>query len=267
MQGSRRQAPVSDFPRGFVTGLCVVLAFACERDGARPLRAVEIETRGAMAVAADDVGNDCEDVADGRICWDGSCPLGVCVVERTLPEAPAASEMGFRCVGVGTGRRCLDRLQLAGEFRCQDSVCRQSGPRLPDPGDWRCTETAGVVVCGGGEAAAGVPEAPEHPGWRCGKRGDERVCIDTSPDYPDGKPKHWTCRYEAGPPLERICERSLEPRPRFFDPCSARAPCIDGSLCASAGCILPKPVPACLFDRDCSGGVCRFGSCARRDGR
>ena len=206
---------------------------------------------------------DCADVETLRVCWDGGGPR---VVKRPLP-APSptpASAMGWRCTGSGAARACASRVASAPPFVCRGESCWQLHPRMPDDGEWQCADSAGATVCTGGERAAGVAAAPADPGWFCGtRRGAEpgaRVCVDLSPDFPDGRAKGWRCHtiYE-GPPL-RICARDSAAH-TLAESCDAGHPCVDGSRCADGWCVPERPAPACWLPEDCPGGRCRFGSC------
>ncbi len=122
--------------------------------------------------------------------------------------------MGWRCAGQGAVRRCVDRTAGAPAFVCNGGLCRQAHPRQPDDGEWSCADSGGATVCRGGERAAGVAAAPADPAWLCGtlRAGaatlplGRRVCVDLSPDFPDGEMSGWRCRtlYE---PLRRECAR------------------------------------------------------------
>jgi len=130
----------------------------------------------------------------------------------------------------------------ASAFVCRDGVCRQTQPRLPDNGEWRCAERGRVVWCAGGEAAAGVVPSATDTRFSCGpRRGHEgeRVCIDRSPDYPDDAPYHCSFEQELG--TVRVCKS-------------------DGS--ATAFVALPAHAkPMCWLDRDCAAQRCDRGTC------
>ena len=174
---------------------------------------------------------------------------------------PAASPLGWRCPPGAA--RCIDRADLSAPFDCTSARCLQTHPVMPDDGEWTCGETAGVTLCTGGEAAAGVAPAGIAPGWVCGdrrgKQGD-RVCRDASPDFPDGKPTGWRCFY-GGPALpQRECVHDTQNHV-VGDACDARNPCVDGALCREGVCVLPHRVPTCWVDADCGDSACRFGNC------
>ena len=184
------------------------------------------------------------------------------LADVSRPTARASSALGWRCPP--GAKACLDRASLAPPFRnCDNDRCVQLHPGLPDDGEWTCGETAGVTLCTGGEAAAGVAPTGLAPGWRCGARriaGADRICIDASPDFPDGKPTGWRCFYD-GPALpNRVCVR--DPRNHSIgDACDTGRPCVDGALCRAGICALPNRAPTCWLDADCPSGPCRFGNC------
>lgn len=243
-------------------GICSVLA-SCNR-GAR----VQAESFDSWPVPANgDRGVVCADVGELRACWGEAargCELGICAVPRSLPPF-LPSALGWRCVGSGAERRCRDRRQGAAVFECKDARYTERHPRFPDSGEWTCADAAGAVVCLSGAPAAAVPSASIDAGFFCGlRRGSttgERVCVDLSPDFPDGKSSGWKCRFEQqGAPL-RICEG--DPNAHVLgDTCDAAHPCVDGARCVSGRCLPPAPAPSCWLDADCgSGARCRFGSC------
>jgi hypothetical protein len=130
----------------------------------------------------------------------------------------------------------------ASPFVCAGDVCTQRHVRLPDDGEWRCAEREGVVWCAGGEQAAGVVPASAVRGYRCGERRGaslgERVCVDASPDYPDGGAARFRCRFEQEHGVVRSCTRAAStPRP-----------------------LSPGVAPNCWVDTDCSVR-CDRGSC------
>ncbi len=232
------------------------LILACQRNApAVP------ERRFEWPVPADDGDESCADVADLRACWRAG---NAHVVVRPLPGYPAASAMGWRCIGAGRDRRCRDRSGEAPRFTCDGSRCSQRHARLPDDGEWSCADAAGAVVCTGGGEAAGVVAVPgrQAAGWLCGKRnhGGETVCVDLSPDFPDGQPRGWRCRTVHTGAATRLCER--DPGAHVLgDVCDRQRPCVDGSQCTAGRCVPDLPRPACFFDGDCVGGACRFGTC------
>jgi hypothetical protein len=125
-------------------------------------------------------------------------------------------------------------------------------------------DSAGTTICTGGERAAGVAPAPRDPAWFCGVRHGglphERVCVDLSPDFPDGRAHGWRCHTLYEGPLRRICERDPDAH-TLGDACDRGHPCIDGARCAEGRCLPERPAPACWWQEDCPGGRCRFGSC------
>jgi hypothetical protein len=118
--------------------------------------------------------------------------------------------------------------------------------RLPDDGEWRCAELDGVVLCAGGEPAAGVVSAGAASGYRCGERRGsprrERVCVDPTPDYPPGEPSRYRCRFSSVHGLTRECQ----PRQSGAAVVVAR---------------LPARAPDCWLDADCTGR-CEHGFCS-----
>jgi hypothetical protein len=144
----------------------------------------------------------------------------------------------------------------------------QRHPRFPDDGEWTCAETGGAVVCSGGDAPAGVAINVTDPRWSCGKRrrsarppeDNERVCVDFSPDFPDGRAHGWRCGYTSEHGVTRVCERGSTEH-ALGEPCDPAHPCLDGLACLNGTCVPEKSDPACAFDRDCDSGVCRFGTC------
>jgi hypothetical protein len=210
---------------------------------------------------AEEVGL-CADVGALRACWDGDEPR---LVARHLPRAAAGSPMGWRCAGQGSARRCVDRRAGAPAFTCAGTLCLQTHPRQPDDGEWSCADSAGATICRGGERPAGVAKAPPDPAWICGtlRAGAAlpiggRVCVDLSPDFPDGEMSGWRCRtsYE---PLRRECAR--EAAAVLTVACDSAHLCVDGSRCVGARCLPRRPAPDCAFDSDCPGRRCRFGTC------
>jgi hypothetical protein len=228
---------------------------AC-RGGAQP------PAQGAEA------GADCADVETLRVCWRGA---DAHVVERAVPAragAPGApqSPMGWRCIGAGSGRRCASRAESAPAFACAGDRCEQPHPRMPDDGEWQCADSAGATICTGGERAAGVAAAPVDSGWFCGaRRGAEagsRVCVDLSPDFPDGRPPGWRCTTLHDGPARRVCTRDPDAH-TLAETCDRAHPCVDGSRCADGRCVPERPSPACWLESDCGGvGRCHFGSCS-----
>jgi hypothetical protein len=141
----------------------------------------------------------------------------------------------------------------ASPFVCAGDVCTQRHVRLPDDGEWRCAERAGVVWCAGGEQAAGVVPASAARGYRCGERRGasprERVCVDASPDYPDGGVALFRCRFEQEHGVVRSCTRA---------PSSAGASPNDMS--GAPGPVTRGAAPNCWVDADCPVR-CDRGTC------
>ena len=183
---------------------------------------------------------DCADVQTLRVCWDGAGPH---VVARP-PAAPG------RAPGPA--------------FACTGTRCEQRHPRMPDDGEWQCSDSAGATVCMGGERAAGVARSAAEPAWFCGVRrgaaAGARVCVDLSPDFPDGRAPGWRCRTVYDGPPRRVCDRDPAAH-TLAETCDRAHPCVDGSRCAEGWCVPERPAPACWLDTDCPGGRCRFGSC------
>jgi hypothetical protein len=190
------------------------------------------------------------------------------VVKRPVPASASAPAMGWRCVGGGAARTCTSRATSAPAFACDGSRCEQRHPRMPDDGEWQCTDSAGATVCMGGERAAGVAPGPapdrSDAGWFCGARrgGDpgSRLCVDLSPDFPDGRARGWRCRTLHDGPARRVCERDAAVH-TLAETCDPGHPCVDGSRCAEGWCVPERPAPSCWLQTDCPGGRCRFGSC------
>ena len=155
-------------------------------------------------------------------------------------------------------------------FVCSGDRCVQRYPRLPDDGQWTCSDMGGAAVCSGGDPPAGVPLNVADRAWTCGqRRGDagprgerERVCVDLAPDFPGGAAHGWRCHYASNEGIVRVCDRDLTAH-AIGDACDARAPCLDGLRCISGRCTPDPPSPSCILDRDCDDAVCRFGSCWR----
>jgi hypothetical protein len=205
-----------------------------------------------------------------RVCWSDARAAEV--VPRPVPREPAASGMGWRCAWPGPARACVDRRAGAPAFSCDGGRCRQAHARRPDDGEWTCVDTAGAEVCLFEGAVAGVTLAPADPAWLCGPRRTVaarlpaqgipagRVCVDLSPDFPDGDAAGWRCRAENGPAPARVCERGAAAG-SLGAACDRARPCVDGALCASGRCVPARPAPSCWLDDDCPNGACRFGTC------
>jgi hypothetical protein len=206
-------------------------------------------------------------LTDLRVCWDASrksCPNGICVAPLPAPSERAPSALGWRCAGSGAARTCRDRQAGVGAFARDGEVWLQRHPRLPDDGEWSCSEMGGAVICSGGDAPAGVASNVADVAWFCGRRrgaaGAERVCVDFAPDFPDGHAQAWRCRYASEHGTSRVCERDRGVH-QLGDECRAASPCLDGVRCIEGRCVPERPEPSCAFDRDCGTGVCRLGTC------
>jgi hypothetical protein len=254
-----------------VTVACVFAAsaLACRR---APVAVAARRIEAPIPTPARDTSPSCADVGAWRACWTGA--LVAELVPRTVPAGPAASPMGWRCAWPGAARLCVDRRADVPLFTCAGDRCTQAHARRPDDGEWTCVDTAGATLCLGGGRAAGVAPAPADPAWICGARrqptwpsartlggaGDERICVDLSPDFPDGDATGWRCRAQNGAAAGRVCERGAAAG-SLGQPCDRARPCVDGAVCAAGRCVPARPKPSCWLDDDCPGGACRFGTC------
>ena len=250
---------------GRATFVTLVFVAACGSN-ARPPRGTTVR------VTSTDATKTCADLTSLRVCWNAdekTCHGGICAVPLPLPAGPAPSPLGWRCSGNGSARTCTDRRKGPGPFVGDGVRWVQGHPRMPDDGEWTCSEMAGATVCSGGDAAAGVAANVTDEAWICGvRRGTaprERVCVDFAPDFPDANAHGWKCIYATEPSVARICERDREAH-ALGDPCSEHEPCLDGVTCLEHRCVPDPPDPSCVFDRDCAAGVCRLGTC-RESGR
>jgi hypothetical protein len=218
----------------------------------------------------------CVDVGTLRACWSDA--RAAVLVPRPVPPRPASSPLGWRCAWPGPARLCVDRRADVPAFACAGARCTQAHARRPDDGEWTCVDVAGAVLCESAGRAAGVAPAPPDPAWLCGaRRGaatpepghighragappETRVCVDFSPDVPDGDLAAWRCRSENEVVPARVCERGAAPG-ALGVACDGMRPCVDGALCASGRCVPARPAPSCWIDDDCPGGACRFGTC------
>jgi len=241
----------------------LALAFAGCQSGAGS--GARVERAAQWSAPADDVGEPCADVSDLRVCWPSETPV---LVARTVPPFPAPTAPGFRCTGSGAARTCASRDALAGGFVCDHATCAQRDARQPDEGEWTCSDEAGIAVCVGGERGAGVSSAGTEPGWMCGDRHGAadglggRVCVDLSPDFPDGRAAGFRCRWSYDHGVARLCARDDKAH-GAGDACDAGRPCVLGMTCAAGRCVPPRPRPSCALDADCRSGVCLFGSCGK----
>jgi hypothetical protein len=254
-------------PRSLPAATLVAVAVACvlsacRRSPAAPAAAPRLDV--PIPVAASEPDLPCVDVGALRVCWSGA--RAAALVARPVPGPPASSPMGWRCAG----RLCVDRRADAPAFTCAGDRCTQPYARRPDDGEWTCVDSAGAVICESAGSPAGVAPAPPDPAWICGarrvaptggpRRAASRVCVDFSPDFPDGDASAWRCRSENGPSPRRVCERGAAPG-ALGVACDRARPCVDGALCVSARCVPARPGPSCWLDDDCLGGACRFGTC------
>jgi hypothetical protein len=134
---------------------------------------------------------------------------------------------------------------------------------MPDAGEWLCVEMDGVAYCKSEGEAAGVERGAADPGFVCGARrghGDERICVDLSPDAPP-ESSAFRCRFSyATGRAERVCKPS--DAPLIGARCAGGAPCPEAAWCVAGVCLPPRPEPACWLDADCGEGQrCRWGSC------
>jgi len=244
--------------RSALLGALLALALPACRSRHAP---APIEAATRWPVPSSDDGDSCEDVIDVRVCWDAR---GVHRVARSLPPFPPPTPLDFRCVGSGSARVCEGRV---GAFECSEGTCTQKHPRQPDDGEWSCADDRGATVCVGSVPPAGVLAEAVALGWMCGPRRvhrpdplGERVCVDLSPDFPNGSRSLITCRWDYEHGVRRVC--SLDPQAHATgDPCDGAHPCVRGTLCADARCVPPEPHPSCWLDRDCGEGSCDFGTC------
>jgi hypothetical protein len=248
---------------------------ACRRAPPPAAAAPRLET--PIPVPASEPKLPCADVGTLRVCWsDGRVAA---LVARPVPARAASSPLGWRCAWPGLARLCVDRRADVPAFSCEGDRCKQAHARRPDDGEWTCVDAAGAEVCESAGRAAGVAPAPGDAAWICGARraaarGDgvaandadgPRVCVDFSPDLPDGDIAAWRCRAVNGPAPVRVCERGAGPG-ALGVACDRARPCVDGSLCAAGRCVPARPAPSCWLDDDCPGGACRFGTCREEAG-
>lgn len=117
-----------------------------------------------------------------------------------------------------------------------------------------------------GTQPAGVMTGRPAPGWACNLRlgqdagTDDRVCVDLSPELPEGATRGWACHYQHSPE-RRICRRDPE-APAVGKACTDETTCVEGTRCTAGRCMPATPAPGCWLDADCGGtGRCFFGSC------
>ena len=144
-----------------------------------------------------------------RVCWDGGGPR---VVKRPLP-APRRPARRWAGAASAAARRAPAR---AARPRHQRSSARgplpAAHPRMPDDGEWQCTDSAGRDLCMGGERAAGRGAPARRPGWFCGARrgGDPGARASASicrPTFPTARAPGWRCRTLYDGPARRVCDR------------------------------------------------------------
>jgi hypothetical protein len=251
----------------------LVAALACRRAPPGPARAPRLETPVPVPTAEPRL--PCADVGALRACWSDA--RAAALVPRPVPAASASSAMGWRCAWPGPARLCVDRRADVPPFSCAGARCTQAHARRPDDGEWTCVDSAGAEVCLEVARAAGVAAAPADPAWICGARRaprasspatarreqekkSERVCVDLSPDVPDGDLGAWRCRADNGAAPTRVCERGSSDG-ALGVACDRARPCVDGALCAGGRCVPARPAPSCWLDDDCPSGACRFGTC------
>lgn len=251
--------------RGTRALLALLSLCACEPAAtSEPVRVDQLHVR------APDLSDDCHDLggarAGARVCWGGACPKGEsCLVERPLPPFEAESPMGWRCVGAGLERSCIARSKGVGAFFCSGERCVQHQPRVPDAHEWSCADALGAQLCLREARASGLLETQTLPGFVCGERSiqgqrtGQALCIDFSPDFPDGHAEHWDCRYEGAPSLGRICTRK---RTRGLGAaCDGERRCPSGAVCARGHCVPGPPKLSCWLDSDCASRRCLLGTC------
>lgn len=249
-------------------------ALAC---GEKPDAVSTASARSTWSAPAKDATTRCADVGDVRVCWGQEahgtdCDHGICVRAAPLPEVPAPDPLGWRCSGSLTERMCAPRSQKSALFRCAGTRCIEPHPRSPDDGEWSCIDSAGAVVCLGGQTPAGVAVGAPDTAWQCAPRRasttarpsasntSETICVDFSPDFPDGVPRRWKCHYDREGVPARVCERDAQAHV-LTDVCSADKPCVDGAECVAGRCVPAEPHPSCWLDADCPSRACRFGTC------
>jgi hypothetical protein len=126
-------------------------------------------------------------------------------------------------------------------------------------------DAAGAALCRAISGPAGVSpvSSDDRAPWHCGPRGGheaELVCVDLSPDVPDGDALAWRCEYDLRRGIRRTCAR--EEGPRLGAACDGDGACPEGALCVARRCVPPSLSPSCWLDADCGAGrACRFGSC------
>ena len=246
---------------GALVALVVLLGCGEEPATLSPLERADPEGR-VPTPASVDAGERCSDVGEVRACWTSArgprCEDGVCLVPRPTPPGPALR--GWRCEGAGEARTCVDRARLGSPMACEGDACEQRHPHLPDPGQWECADDHGLVVCRLLAEAAGVPASPRSPGWTCGERrgaGGE-LCVDASPDRPDGE--GWSCRFDHEGGERRRCEREASAK-MIGGACDSARGCPRSALCVQGRCLPLTLAPECWTDEDCGRGECALARC------
>lgn len=240
---------------GWIGAIALTACGSPARESTRPA------VRSELEAPALDPTPRCADVRSVRVCWDQR-GRATSAVRATFPGAEV-SPLGFRCVGAGAERRCSDRSRDASGFGVRGTARVQRVPRLPDDGEWECSESAGAMVCRGGERPSGVAPGGKAEGFFCGPRRaqgkspGERICVDLSPDFPPGATADTRCRFEG---TARVCETANDVH-SLGDACDAGHPCVDGARCVAGWCAPRAPDPSCWNPSDCDQGTCRFGSC------
>lgn len=240
---------------------CAALAVAChEATGSD----AGIAKSTGFRTPSRDASGACWDVGNARACY--ASEQRARLVERTIPSFPARSKRGWRCTGSGEQRTCRDRSEDAAEFHCTGDVCIQPHARVPDAHEWTCADAGGASLCLSKALASGVVSTPVDAGFICGSRriqrskSGERICIDLSPDFPNGQPHDWNCHFEHETGVTRVCRH--QPSAALGDACEhSRPACPDGANCIEGHCLPQRAAPACWLDRDCESKTCRFGSC------
>jgi hypothetical protein len=244
-------------------GLVLVMLAGCGRT-AEDHAGLEVVRRWSAPTS--DVGAWCADVDDARLCW---LPGGKAVeVPRAVPSLAPPTPLGFRCTGQGPSRTCEAR-DDAEPFVCSGPTCVQKHPRQPDDGPWQCADEAGVAVCVAGEPTAEARQVVDPAGWVCGRRrragtvardGAQRVCVDPSPDFPEGRAHQERCHWSYDHGVVRTCTRDPDAHV-LADACDAGHPCVVGATCAAGRCAPERFAADCVDDADCGASHCRFGSC------
>ena len=185
-----------------------------------------------------------------------------------LPASAPAPAMGWRCVGGGATRTCAEpRGEPRRRSRATADRCQQRHPRMPDDGEWQCTDSAGATVCMGGERAAGVAVArrPSDAGWFCGARrgGDPGSRALRRPvarlSRRRARADGAAARCTTGP--RGACANATPAPTRWRKPATRGTRASTAAAAPDGWCVPERPAPACWLQTDCPGGRCRFGSC------